>query len=211
MGQIVKRLVILALLPFIILAAALVVVDYLAKDGTQKLIADAVKNSTHSDRATASISSFPFIYDVAAEGKLQNLTVTDYGVPAGVVRLDEVKLAAHDIKFDRHKLIFNHTTRLTSVQSATVTVVFELSALQNAAANLLNVQVVSSSSSQLVITAAGHVVASLNLTAVPIIPQCPLNVVHNGASYTFSCTVSPVPPSVLDALSKIKPATPSVP
>ncbi|HET6963465.1 MAG TPA: LmeA family phospholipid-binding protein [Acidimicrobiales bacterium] len=206
MGQVGRRrrrrwpYVILVLL--VLTAAGLVGLDLAARIGTQNLIATDVQRSTHSRATDVSISSFPFLYDVTADGRIQRVTVTDSGVPAGPFRIDQVRLDASGVYFARSQLLERHSVRITEVDRATVTIVARLSGLEGSLANKLNVQVTADGSDRIRVTADGHTVATINLTKIPIVPQCPLNFTHNGDSYTFSCTVSPVPPAVLVALSK---------
>lgn len=191
----------------ILLAAGLVALDYAARVGTQNLIATDVRQSTHSRSATVGITSFPFLYDIAAQGRIDRVTVTDSGVPAGAFQIDQVRLDASHVHFARRDLLQRHIVRITEVGRATVTVVARLSGLQSALANQLGVQVTATASDRILLTADGHTVATLDLTRIPIVPLCPLQVAHSGDTYTFSCTVSPVPPTVLAALSKAASAT----
>ena len=186
----------------VVAAAVLVALDFFARYTTQDAIARDVRSSTHSGTASASISSFPFIYDVAAEGRLDQVTVVDRVVPVGPIRLDQVRLVASQVHFDRHQLLTNHTVRLTGVDSATVTVSAHLSSLAGKLVRDLGVQVTSSASGRISISAEGVPVATIDLTRVPLIPDCPLQITHSGDSYDFTCTVSPVPASVLNALSQ---------
>lgn len=178
--------------------------DLLARSATQDAIATDVQRSTHSSSATAGISSFPFLYDVAAEGRLDRVTITARGVPAGPVRLDQVRLVGTQIHFDRHQLVSDRSVRLTEVGTATVTVQAHLSGLAGSIASDLGIEVTAPSSNRVSVRAAGHTLATLDLTQIPIIPRCPLQVTHTGETYTFSCTVSPVPESVLTALSHVR-------
>lgn len=187
-----------------VLVAALVAADFAARSATETRIATDVRSSTHSDEASASISSFPFLYDVAAEGRLKQVTIVARGVPAGPIRLDQVELVADQVHFDRHQLVSSHTVHLTDVGSARITVQAHLSSLAATIARDLRVQVTSSASNRLTLSVEGVPLVTLDLTRVPIIPDCPLQVAHSGDAYTFSCTVSPVPASVLDALSNTK-------
>ena len=195
----------LLLLGLILLVIALVVIDNLARVGSQDAIGSAVKASTRSQSASAKISSFPFIYDAAAEGKLGKIVVTDRGVPIGALRLDVVTLNASDVRFDRHQLFVDHKVRITEIDRATLTMETHLSALVSSLANAAGAQVTAPSPGIIAITVGGQVVSSINLTQIPIVPACPLQITHTGDDYTFTCTVSPVPPSVLAALSKFRP------
>jgi len=198
--KLLRRLLLLAL---ILLVVAVIVIDNLARIGSQDAVASAVKASTHSQSASARISSFPFIYDAAVEGKINKVVVTDRGVPIGLIRLDVVTLNASDVRFDRHQLFVDHRVRLTRIDRATLTMQTHLSTLVNDLANSVGAQVVSPGPGMIAIIVGGHTVSSINLTQIPIVPACPLQIAHTGDEYTFTCTVSPVPPSVLDALSKV--------
>ncbi len=198
--------------PFVLLGVVVVIVgalaalDYAARVGTEHLIATDVKNSTHSESAQVSISSFPFLYHVVAEGRVDRIRVTDNGVPVGLLRLDQVRVDASRVYFARKELLQQHYVHLTKVGSATISVVTRLSTLESSLATDLGVQVAATSSDHVTIAVAGRVLASIDLTKIPIIPSCPLTVTHQGPTYTFSCTVSPVPQSVLAALSRLQQA-----
>lgn len=193
----------MALLVFVIVVAgALVAADLVARSVAEHAIATDVRRSTGSDASTATISSFPFLYDAAVEGRLDRVTVVDRGVPVGPARLDEVSVVASQVHFDRHLLLSQHAVRLTSVGSATVTVDVHLASLTGRLARDLGVRVTASASDRITVSAAGVPITTVDLTKVAIIPECPLQVDHSGDTYTFSCTVSPVPASVLAALSR---------
>lgn len=192
-----------ALLVLIVLVGAgLVGLDLWARSATESAIASDVQRSTHAGAVTARIDSEPFLWDVAAEGRLSAVTVTGTSVPAGPLTVDRVTVSARDVHFDRHALVQDRTVRITSVASADVTVVVHLSGLEQSLASVLGVEVVPSGSDRLELRAAGHTVATVNLTKIPLIPVCPLSVTHQGASYVLSCSVAPVPAPVLAALSR---------
>ena len=186
----------------VVVAAGLVAADLAARSATESAIASHARTSTHAQSVTARIRSFPFLWDVAAEGQISELTVTGRSVPAGPLQLDQVTLVAHHVHFDRHRLLSDRKVTLTSVASAQLTVVAHLSSLEQAVASALGVEIVPSGSDRLALRAGGRTVATVDLTKVPIIPTCPLSVLHTGTSYTLSCTVAPVPASVLAAISR---------
>ncbi len=185
-----------------VLAGAATALDFIARDVTERAVASDVKAATHAERATVSISSFPFIYGVAANGRVDGIDVSVYGVPAGLLRIDEINLDVRGVRIDQHRLLADRTVSVTSIDSATINVVVKLSSLQNSLASDLGVEVSAPTSDRISFVVHGVTVASIDLTRVPIVPSCPLDVTHTGAVYTFSCTVAPVPASVLAALSK---------
>ena len=185
-----------------VLAGAATAFDFIARDVTERAVASDVKAATHAERATVSISSFPFIYGVAANGRVDGIDVSVYGVPAGLLRIDEINLDVRGVRIDQHRLLADRTVSVTSIDSATINVVVKLSSLQNSLASDLGVEVSAPTSDRISFVVHGVTVASIDLTRVPIVPSCPLDVTHTGAVYTFRCTVAPVPASVLAALSK---------
>ncbi len=198
MGQVAKRL----LLVVAVLAAVVFGVDLAARSVTQSALADHVKKSTSAASVSAHINSFPFLWDAAVEGRVADLSVVARDIPAGPLRLDSVTVQAHQIRFDR-KVLFNaHSVRLTSISSATVTVTTHLSGLEQSLASLVGAVVTVEPGDQLVVRVAGHTVFSFQLSRIPLIPDCALQVQEQGGVYSFSCTVAPVPAEVLSALSQ---------
>lgn len=185
-------------------AAGLVGVDLAARYGTQQAVAAAVKRSTKAGSVTVSINSFPYIYDVLAEGRVDNIDVVAHHVPVGPLTVDQIELKGSQVRINRSDLFNHHSVHLESVGSATFSVVIDLPTIENTLATDLGVNVTASGSNRIVISAAGRTIETIDLTKVPIVPDCPVQMVHSGDAYTISCTVSPVPQSVLDALSKAK-------
>ena len=200
--KLVRRLLLIAL---ILLVVALIVIDNAARIGTQDAVAAAVKKSTHSQSSSVRVHSFPFLYDAAAEGKIGRIVITDRGVPVGLglLRFDTVTLDASQVRFDRHQLLADRRVRVTKIDRATITMRTHLSGLVNDLVVGFDVQVSSPGVGMIAITSGGRTISSIDLTRIPIIPPCPLQITHTGDEYTFTCTVSPVPPSVLAALSKV--------
>lgn len=197
MGQVIRRLLVL----LIVLAAVLVGLNYAARAVTETALADHVKASTHARSASATVRSFPFLWDAAVEGRVRDVTVVDRGVPAGPVTLDSVTVVAHQISFDR-KVLFNaQKVRLLSISSATVTVTTHLTGLEQSVAALTGATVSVQPGDELTVRVAGRTVLSYKLSTIALIPDCPLQVARVGGGYSLSCTVAPVPAAVLAALS----------
>jgi hypothetical protein len=185
-----------------VVVAALVAADLALKAVAQNAIAADVKRSTHAESASASIHSSPFLFDAAVRGRVDRIDVTARGVPAGPVRIDQVRLDASQIHFDRGQLLNDRKVVLTSVGQATLSAEVELSGIEGAIASGLDLQVTASGSNHVAVSIAGRTLIVIDLTRIPIVPDCPLTISHTGTQYTFSCTVSPVPQSVLAALSR---------
>jgi len=186
----------------LVVVAILVVLDFVAKGIAERAISKNVERSAHAQSAHTSISSFPFVWDVAVGGGLDRIEVSADQVPVGPLQLDRISVDAHDVRFDRHKLWSDQSVQVTSVGQATITVVAQLSSLEGSVASGLGVGVSSPAPGQVAISVLGRTVTTIDLTRIPLVPRCPLSVSHQGTTYTFSCTVSPVPQSVLRALSR---------
>lgn len=197
MGQVIRRLLVV----LVALAAVLVGLNYAARAVTETALADHVKSATHARSASASVNFFPFLWDAAVEGRVRDVTVVDRGVPAGPITLDTVTVTAHQIKFDRNVAFNAQKVHLISISSATVTVTTHLTGLEQSLASALGASVSVQPGDELTVRVAGHPVFSYQLSRIPLIPDCPLQVAQAGGAYRLSCTVSPVPAPVLAALS----------
>lgn len=175
-------------------------VDYAARIETQDQIASAVKRSTGAASVSVSISSFPFLYHLLDQGRVEQITVDAHDIPAGPVTLSEVHLVADRVVLDRHDLLHGKE-RLKSVAAATVVVDLQLPPNLADAADAAGAGVVGSSDA-LEVEAAGRIVYRLSLSAIPLIPACDLQGGAASGSFTFSCTVAPVPAAVLASLSR---------
>lgn len=187
---------------FVIVAALIAVgIDYGARILTQDEIASAVKRSSGAKTAKVSISSFPYLYHLADKGEVNEVTVTASGVPAGAVTLTRVRLVADGVVIDRSDLLHGKE-QLKSVSKATVTVQYQLTGALATLAAGANVSAVATSSRTLEFTADGRVIYTIDLGSIDIIPDCDLQESEAGGLYSFACSVSPVPASVLAGLSR---------
>lgn len=176
--------------------------DYGSRYATQSFVASAAKHSTKAKAVSVTVSSFPFLWNVAVNGKVKKVDVVATGVPAGAVQLNKVELVATDVIVNRGDLATG-TVKLESVSSATVTITYDLNGIEAALVNRLGVTAVATASQTIeVVDSSGKPIDTINLKKIPIIPDCPLQEAHVGNTYTFTCTVAPVPASVLAGLSK---------
>jgi hypothetical protein len=161
----------------VVLAGILVGLDLAARSAAQSAAARQVKKSTGAATATVTFNSEPFLWDVLVDGRLSRVTVTAGEVPFGPITVTQVKVAGSDVRLDRNQLFNSRTVRVTSVRRATVTIVTRGGLLSAAA------------------------VAALDFTRIPLVPSCPLTAQAVNGGYDLTCTVSPVPASVLNAIN----------
>jgi hypothetical protein len=194
----------------LLIAIVAVIGNFYARSEAQKKIAARVKATTHAESVSAKISSVPFLYQVAFS-KVPSLEVVAHEVPVGVLRINEVTLDAKQIKVDHGELL-SRKVRIESVGSATVTATVKTAnllggivptALQSAA-SAADLQLVVTPGNVLQVDALGHELGSVNLGSSPLLPSCAYHVATVAGGFSLSCTVAPVPPSLLATLSSEK-------
>jgi hypothetical protein len=185
----------------VVIVALIVGLDYGARYAVQRVVSDAVKSSAHARSASVSIHSFPFLYDLAVHSSVDRIDVVATSVPAGPITLDRLELVASGIKLESGQILQGKGV-IKSVSRADITVQTRLTSLEGTLARSVDAQVVPDGPGRLAVTAAGHTVTVIDLTKVALIPPCPLTVTHSGVNYTISCSVSPLPASVIAALDK---------
>ena len=206
------------LVTVVVVAAFLFGVDYAAQQVAQSQLAAHIRQSTSASSASATIHSFPFVYDVLAKGSVAEIDATANGVPAGPLQLQQVTVSAHQVQIDRHQLIADHRVHLTAIASATATVTVTapaLSAVAGVPVSLSPGNVVSATvrgvtvpavigveGQTLTLTVAGARLLSVDLQQSPVVPACAMTLVVHPGELQVSCTVAPVPPSVIAALSQ---------
>lgn len=206
------------LVTVVVVAAFLFGADFAARQVAQSQLADHIRQSTSATSASAAIHSFPFVYDVLADGSVTEVDATAEGVPAGPLRLHQVTVSAHQVQLDRHQLLADHRIHLTAIASATATVTVTaaeisaaagvpvtLSAGNVASATVHGVTVpavVGVDGQTLTLSAGGVRLLGVDLRQSPVVPTCAMTLAVRPGELQVSCTVAPVPPSVIAALSQ---------
>lgn len=213
----IMRWMVVALLVVVVAAGA--AVDYAARRLAEAAVASHVKADTHASSTRASIGGWPFLYDVFAAGVVPSVDVTATEVPVGAsLTIQSVSVDLAQVAVDKHRLWSKHKVTLTGIRSGTA--VIRLSAAN--LAGVLNRPVAVTSSGQLEVSVAGvQVPATVSVTpgdvlqisasglgtvpvylgANPIVPACDLSVSVTPDGLSASCTMSPVPPAVIAAIS----------
>jgi hypothetical protein len=189
----------LALGALIVIVAAAVAGDFWSRSHAQQVIADRVRSSTGSEHVSVDIGSFPFLYELAVS-KINDVTVVASGVPVGPLRLTQVTVDAREVGVDHHTLIFDKKVRIVSIGRATITLLIRQNVLMSAA-TALGATVSVEGGHRLVVTDFGHQILAVDLRKTILVPACTLALAQVSDGYKASCTVAPVPPSLLAALS----------
>jgi hypothetical protein len=194
-GWIARILIVLVVL-LVVLA---VVGDLLIRSEVQKHLQSRIRSETGAQTVSVHVGSFPFLYEVLVS-KISTVDVVADGVPVGPLHLSQVTVHARQVKVDRHDLLYNRKINVDSVGSATVTVLMKTSGL-TPYLNTFDAHVSLVDGHTLVVTALGHQILSVNLSQNRLVPECNYGLKEVSDGYQLSCTMSPVPASLLATLS----------
>lgn len=201
----------------VVIVALAVGADIAARVIAEHQIASRAKSSTGAQNTSSSINSFPFLYDLLVDGDARSVAVDLRGVPIGPLTVDRVDVHVRDVHIDKSKLLYHHKVRVTSISSATASLIITASDITSAtgipvtiAGNTVTasvagvpipVSVTVTGSDSLSFNVVGHRVLSFNLARSPVVPICPMQLTTRQSALQLSCTVSPVPASLIAALS----------
>lgn len=207
-----------ALVGLVVLAILALVADLVATSVADHHLASRAKSQTGATAASVSLGSFPVLYHVLAQGEVPSVDVDLSGVPVGPLRIHEVRLALTDVRVSRHQLIADRRIKVTSVERAAVTADVTSADLSAAVGRPVRVtgdgqvQVDVAgveatvtprleSNSELVIEVAGFSVLDVDLARVPVLSACSFALHPSPGQLALTCTVDPVPSSVVSVLS----------
>jgi hypothetical protein len=189
----------------VVVAAGLIATNFIARSVAEQTIASRIQHDTGAQSVSASINSSPFLYDVLVRGRIQGVHVVANGVPVGLVHLTQVTVDASDVRLDRHQLVFDQQVHIVGIESASLTAVIKpegLGAVVASGADLLGLRVTVANGHDLVVDILGQQVYKVDLTSNPLLPDCDFSLQDVPGGYSLTCHMAPVPPSLLDVLSK---------
>lgn len=213
-----RRLFLVGFLVTVAVVVALAVgVDIAARVIAEHQLASRAKSSTSSQSSSASINSFPFLYDVLVDGTVRNVTVHLSGVPLGLLTVDHLDVSARGVGIDKGQLFGHRKARVTAISSATAAITLTASDISSAThfpvtisgntvtASVAGVNVpvsVSVTNSHfLTFDFGGRPIGSFDLARSPLVPPCAMRLTSQQSALHLSCTVAPVPASLIAALS----------
>jgi hypothetical protein len=209
----------LALGLVMVIVVAALAADFGLRRAAQSALAAKAKQSTGASSSSATIGGFPFLYEVFEKSTVDTLDVTLGEVPAGVsLTLQSVHIHLVNVAFDRNRLIHHRQVDIRTIASGTAAVTISVPELTSAVGHSVTL----TSSGQILVDVGGHQ-ASATLTAASgdvlelsvagaplsrielahnaIVPECAFSVVVTGSAVVASCTMTPVPPAVIAAIS----------
>lgn len=204
----------------VVVVLLLVGLDLGARAVAQSELASRAKSASGAQSASAAIHGFPFLWDLLAQGSISGIHVHLSEVPAGPLRLSAVDVQLDGTHIDRGALFSHRQVHVESIDSATAEVTVTAADLSAAVGGTVSLP----GAGRILVTVAGlgvpaqihvlddrvlvlevHGVAVLrsDLTANRLVPACALSVVVGSGQLTVSCTVAPVPGSVVQAIAGV--------
>ena len=214
----IRRLFTVTILTFLfVVVAVLIGADIGARLYAEHEIANQAKASTGAHSSSASISSFPFLYDLLVEDKANQVTVHLTGVPVGPLTIDRIDVKAQGVHIDTGYLISHQQARIKSIDRADAALTLNAADLTAATGVQLSISGSTVTASiagvnipvtlgindghTLTLDVQGQHTFSFDLQRSPIIPACGLQLTTSNDAITLECRVSPVPPAVVAAIS----------
>lgn len=206
--------VLLALL--VLLGSAYVVVDLVTRAEAETQLQQTIASRTSADSVRVSLDTWPFLFDLLAEAKVSHVDVTLREVPLPGLEIHRIYVVAEDVHVDRGLLFRQHRLRVESVRSATAKVMVTASELSRASGHLVVLRGHSAEVETGLVTigatlrirrdtldvvVAGRQLLAIDLARSPLVPRCQLRLRIEPGAVLLSCHLSPVPHSLLAAIS----------
>ena len=213
-----KHRLLAAILVILVLVAGYTALDLGGRAVAENQLARALRSKTHAGTASATISSFPFLFDLLVRGEVGRIDVQLLNVPIGKLEVSRIVVDARDLQIDRHALFLSRKVRVTGISSAQVRVTVTAAELSKAigrrialaAPDTIEVGIGPIMVPATIGVAEGHLLTigegglrllDIDLTTSAAIPRCAMSLVVIPGSATLSCSVSPVPASLVSAIS----------
>lgn len=210
----------------LVIVAVLVGVDFGVKYLAEKAVANQAKHSTGAASASASISGFPFLYDTLVKGRVQGVDVHLSNVPAGAsgLFLQTVTVDLTGVSLNRQHLVSHGKVNVTGITQGTGTIDVSAPELSAVAQHTITVGPQASDGSYpllvdlgagrtvtatatitaghvLLVSAGGVPLLQVDLGRTPVVQDCSMSLRVTPGGVEAACTMSPVPPAVIAAVS----------
>lgn len=206
------------LLFLLALVVVLVGLDIAGRVVAQDDVAARAKSTTGAQSASASIGGVPFLWHVLVDGDVPDVRVRLTDTSAGVLRAHEIDVDLRGVHIDRNALFSRRQVRVRAIDAGSATVTVTAADLSDAAGlpvtlpgqGVILVQAAGRSipasvavepGDVLVLTVAGHPVVRADLASSPLVPDCAMALRVGAGTLEVSCSVTPVPSRVVDAIS----------
>lgn len=204
----------------VVVVVVLVGLDLGARALAQSELASRAKSASGAQSTSASISGFPFLWNLLVQGSISRVHLHLSEVPAGPLRLSAVDVQLTGTHIDRGALFSHRQVHVTSIDSGTASVTVSAADLSAAVGDPVSLpgqgrvlvdvaghrvvgQVRVLDDRVLVLDVEGVAVLRSDLTVSHLVPACALAVSVGSGQLTVSCTVAPVPGSVVQAVAGV--------
>ncbi len=202
----------------VLLACLLEVADLVARHIAEDSVATHAREETNAASATASITGWPFTYEVLVRHSLPEVTVNLTDVPVGSLHVQQSTADLTDVQLDLSAALSTQSVRVTSVSRAVVTAVVTADELSTASGHAIRLQgngVVMASAGGREVAAvvrvlSGHILSvqsggssllRVDLSSNPFVRGCTMSLAVLAGEVRASCAMAPVPHSLIAAVS----------
>jgi LmeA-like phospholipid-binding len=191
--------------------------DLLARHVAEDAIAGRAVAATKATSAGATLSGWPILWDFFAENSVPSVSLTMQDVPIGPLHVEEIGVTLTKVDVDSGALFTSRSLRLTSISRAAVRAVLTDSELSTASGQTVEIlpggkvgvlidgtlvtATVQLTGDVLVLGADGRQVLRVDLSTDRLIPKCQMTSSFSAGEIVASCSISPVPASLLSAIS----------
>jgi hypothetical protein len=217
-----RRGVVGFLVAIVLVAVLLEVADVIARHVAEDTVSARAVRATGASSASTSISGWPILWDFFAQGtipsvsmELHDVTIGRPGAPVLVVQ--EIDVALTKVGVSAGDLVGHRELRLTGIKRAEVDAIVTQAELSTAAGATVKVlpggrvgvetpgglvsAAVAVHGNVLVLSEGSKQLFSIDLTQDRLIPRCRMTTSTSAGRIVASCSIAPVPPSLLAALS----------
>lgn len=208
------------LVAVVVVVLLLVGLDYGARALAQSELASRARSASGAQSSSASITGFPFLWNLLVRGSISGVHLHLSEVPAGPLRLSAVDVRLTGTHIDRGALFSHRQVHVRRIDSGTASVTVTAADLSTAVGDAVSLP----GNGKVLVDVAGHEVAAQlrvvgdhvlvlevhgvavlhsDLTANRLVPSCALAVSLRSGQLTVSCTVAPVPGSVVQAIAGV--------
>ena len=209
-----RKLIALLLVLVVLFVGANLIAAHVAGDE----IAARAKEASGAQSASASVGSFPVLYRFLADGTVPEVKVSLSYVPISTVVVEKIQVTLRGVRIERGALFDQREVRIRSIASGTASVVVTAGELSGAvgrsirlpgqgqievatATGMVDASASLETGDVLVVRAAGSTLLQVDLASSRLVPACDMSLDVGAGQVTASCAVSPVPSSVVQAIS----------
>lgn len=193
--------------------------DVLSRHVAQDTIATRAAAASGASTAAAQVSGWPLLWDFFVDDSVPSVSVQLQDVPIGRLQVETIDVTLDGVGVDGGQLVTERALRLTGIAAASVSATVDQSELSSAAGrtieilpngtigvldggDLVTATIRIAAGDVLEVLQGGRDLLRVDFSEDRLVPRCGMRFAVQAAQgqVTATCTVSPVPASVLAAL-----------